>query len=444
MDYIALIEQMVNKCLKKGADAAEVYCESSRNLSVGIRNGEMETVQQAESHGVGIRVMVKGRMAFSSCNDLRDNALDETISSAVQFAGSTTPDENNVLPEDKGITEVEGLYDPQTSQVPLETKINLAKEVEKLAMKDPRITKSGGARYAEGEGQVFIANSNGYSKNYKASSCSFGVSVIAEKGDQKSPGGESCSRRYYSDLMKPNEIADKAVQEAVQMLDPRMVKTQRATVIFDSDVARSILGGILSAINGESVLQGASFLRERLDTTISSDLITIFDDGTVPKGLGSKWFDGEGVPTQKRIIVEKGVLKSFMYNTIAAKRAGVKSTGNASRRGFRSLPGIGAHNFYMAKGDSTPEKIIQATKTGLLLKGVTGYGINPVNGNFSGGASGFWIENGKIAFPVKGLTIAGKADEMLKTIDMVGTDLDLNRSFTAPTFRIPDMQIGGI
>ncbi|MCJ7581176.1 MAG: TldD/PmbA family protein, partial [Candidatus Aminicenantes bacterium] len=160
--------------------------------------------------------------------------------------------------------------------------------------------------------------------------------------------------------------------------------------------------------------------------------------------LGSKWFDGEGVPTQKRIIVERGVLKNFMYNTITAKRAGVKSTGNASRGGFRSLPGIGAHNFYMAKGDSTPDEIIQATKTGLLLKGVTGYGINPVNGNFSGGASGFWIENGKIAFPVKGVTIAGKADEMLNAIDMVGTDLDLNRSFTAPTFRIPNMQIGGI
>ncbi|MCJ7580719.1 MAG: TldD/PmbA family protein, partial [Candidatus Aminicenantes bacterium] len=331
MDYIALTEQLVNKCLKKGADAAEVYCESSRNLSVSIRNTEIETVEQAESHGVGIRVIAKGRMAFSSCNDLSEAALEETVSSAVKFAAIMTADENNVLPQDKGITEVEGLYDPQISLVPMETKINLAKEIEELAMKDSRITKSGGAGYSEGEGQIFIANSNGLSKNYKASSCSFGVSVIAEKGDQKSPGGESCNRRHYSDLKKPAEIAEKAIQEAVQMLDPRMVKTQRAAVIFDSDVARSILGGILSAINGESVLQGASFLRERLDMAISSDLITIIDDGTLPKGLGSKWFDGEGVPTQKRIIVERGVLKNFMYNTITAKRAGVKSTGNASR-----------------------------------------------------------------------------------------------------------------
>jgi PmbA protein len=159
--------------------------------------------------------------------------------------------------------------------------------------------------------------------------------------------------------------------------------------------------------------------------------------------MASKPFDGEGVPTQKRTIVDKGVLKGFMYNTIVAKRAGVQSTGNASRGGFRSIPGIGAHNFFMASGKDNPEDIIKATKNGLYLKGVTGYGIITVNGNFSGGASGFWIENGKITFPVKGLTIAGTAFEMLNAIDMVGNDLDLNRSFTAPTFRIKSLQIGG-
>ena len=180
-----------------------------------------------------------------------------------------------------------------------------------------------------------------------------------------------------------------------------------------------------------------------MDNKIASDLLTLIDDGTRPRGLRSKPFDGEGVHTQKRILIDKGILKGFMYNTIIARRAGVKSTGNASRRGFRSLPGIGPHNLYMAAGKDSKEKIIKATQNGLLLKGVTGYGINPVNGNFSGGASGFWIKNGKIVYPVKGLTIAGTADEMLNGIDMVGDDLDLNRSFTAPTFRIREMQIGG-
>jgi PmbA protein len=443
MDYKVLSEELVNKCLKKGADQAEVFIESGRNLSIEVRNGDIETVQEAATHGVGFRVFVQGKMAFSSCNDFENKALDNAVESAVRFAANTTPDENNVLPDDKGVTQVEGLYDPQISQVPMEKKIELAKKVEKLAMKDSRITKSSGASFSEGEAEVFLANSNGLLKNFKESGCGFGVSIVAEKGDQKSTGGESCSRRFFADLKPPEEIAQKAAKDAYEMLDPQMVNTQKASVIFDPDVARAILGGILAAINGERVLQGASFLGDKMDQKIASELVTLIDDGTRPKGMSSVPFDGEGVPTQKRIIVDKGVLKGFMYNTIVAKRAGVKSTGNASRGGFTSLPGIGAHNFFMAAGKDSPDEIVKATKVGLLLKGVTGYGINPVNGNFSGGASGFWVENGKITFPVKGLTVAGNAFEMLNSIDMVGNDLDLNRSFTAPTFRIKSIQIGG-
>jgi len=443
MDYKKLADQLVKKCLTRDADAAEVYIESGRNLSIQVRNGEIETIQEAATHGVGLRVFVKGRMAFASCNDFSDKALENAIESAVKFAGNTTPDENNVLPENRGITRVEGLYDPQISQIPMESKVDLAKKAEKLAMEDRRITKSSGARYAEGEGETFIANSNGLLKNSKMTVCSYGVSVVAEKEDQKSSGGESCSRRFFADLKLPEEIAEKAAKNAYEMLDPKMVKTQKASVIFGPDEAYAILGGILAAINGKSVIQGRSFLAKKMDQQIASKLVTIIDDGTRPKGLGSKPFDGEGVPTQKRIIIDKGVLKGFMYNTTTAKRAGVKSTGNASRGGFTSLPGISAHNFYMETGKTPPEEIIGVTKNGILLKGVTGYGINPVNGNFSGGASGFWVKNGRIAFPVKGLTIAGAAFEMLNGIDMVGDDLDLNRSFTAPTFRIKLMQIGG-
>lgn len=443
MDYKGLAEQLVKKCLKKGADAAEVYLDVGRNLSIRVRNGDIETVQEASSHGVGFRVLVKGKMAFSTCNDFSDPALDSAIISAIMFAKNTTPDPNNVLPDDTGITDITGLYDPQIKQISLEKKIGLAKKVENLAMKDSRITKSAGARYSEGEGEIFLSNSNGISKNCKMSRFAFGVSVVAEKGDQKSSGSESCSRRIFSDLKSPEKIAEKAAKDAYEMLDPQMVKTQEASVIFDPDVAYAILGGILGAIHGERVLQGASFLAQKMDQKIASELVTVIDDGTRPKGLASKPFDGEGVPTQKRTIIDKGVLKSFMYNTMVAKRAGVKSTGNAERGSSRTIPRIGPHNFYMESGESSPEEILKATKKGLYLKGVTGYGINPVNGHFSGGASGFWVENGKIAFPVKGLTIAGKADEMLNGIDMVGNDLDLFKSFTSPTFRIKILQIGG-
>ena len=443
MDIKGLAGQLVKRCVKKGADAAEVYIETGRNLSLDVRKGDIETVQEAASAGAGIRVFVKGRMAFASSNDLGEKALEDAAGRAIEFARVTTADPNNVLPDDPGVTEVAGLHDPGIALVPMEDKIELAKRLEKLAMKDPRITKSDGASYREWEGEVVIANSNGLLKGYRSTGCGCGVSVVAEKGEQKSSGGDSCSRRFYGDLKPAEEVAGKAAREAYEMLDPRPVKTQRAPVIFHADVSRALLGGIMAAIDGERVLQGASFLGKKLGQKIGSELMTIFDDGTRAKGLASAPFDGEGVPTGKRIIVDRGVLKGFLYNTAVAKRAGVESTGNASRGGFDSLPGIGPHNFTMAAGPAKLEDIVAATKTGLLVKGVTGYGINPVNGNFSGGASGFWIENGKIAFPVRGLTIAGTAEEILDGLDLVADDLDMNLSMAAPTLRIRSLQIGG-
>ena len=443
MDDKALAEQLVKKCLAKGADAAEVYVEASRELNVAIRNGDVETVQEAATSGVGVRVLLGGRLAFSHCNDVADAALDAAISNAIAFARTTTPDPSNVLPTEAAAEAIDGLYDPAIAKVPMEEKVNLARELEKLAMKDPRITKSAGARYGEEEAEIFLANSSGRSKGYRSSGCGLGVNVVAVKGEVQSPGGESCSRRFYADLLPASDIAARAAQNALELLGPRPVKTQRAAVLVDPDVARAILGGLVAAVNGEAVLQGASFLAAMLDKPIASDLLTLIDDGIRPKGLASRPFDGEGVPTQKRVIVDRGVLKGFMYNTIVAKRAGVKSTGNATRGGYASLPGIGPHNFSMAVGTLPPDEILKATKAGLWLKEVTGYGINPVNGNFSGGASGLWIENGKVAYPVRGVTIASTAKEMLNGIDMVGRDVDLNRGFAAPLFRITEMQIGG-
>ena len=443
MNYIELAEKLVKKSISLGANAAEVFLETNRNLSVNVLNSEIETIEESSSQGIGFRVFVDNKMGFSHCNDFSNSSLEDTLSRAIAFAKLSSPDENNVLSDDKGITSVEGLFDSGISTVAMDKKIQMALDLEKLAMSDKRITKSSGAGYGEGESEVFIANSNGISKSYKSSGCSLGASVVAEKGDQKNTGGEYCSRVFFSDLKPLEEIASVASRKAWELLDPVMISTQRAAVIFHPDVARALIGGIIAAINGERVLQGASFLKDWLNREFATSLLTIIDDGTRPKGLGSAPFDGEGVPTMKNTLVQNGVLKSFIYNTRAAKRAGVKSTGNASRGGFSSLPGIGTHNVYVEAGKHSKEEIIKATKKGLLLKEVTGYGIDSVSGNFSGGATGFWIVNGEIAHPVKGVTIAGKAFDILKAIDMMGNDLDMNRTFSAPTFRVAEMQIGG-
>jgi PmbA protein len=264
MNYIELTEKLVNRSLRLGADAAEVYLQTSRNLSVRVRNADIETVQEAAARGVGFRVFVDGKMGFSHCNDFSDRALEDTIKRAVAFARLTSPDENNVLPVDMPHVDIDGMYDPGIIEVPMDTKIQMALDLERMAMQDPRITHSSGASFGEGESEVFIGNSNGLLKSRKQSACSVGVSVVAEKGDERNTGGESSSRRFFRDLEDLEEIAAKASQKAWEMLDPRMVRTQRAAVIFDPAVGRSLLGGIIAAINGDRVNQGASFLGNRL------------------------------------------------------------------------------------------------------------------------------------------------------------------------------------
>ena len=443
MDYTKLTGQLVEKALKFGADSAEVYLETSRDLSVQVQDGEVESISEASSAGIGFRVIVGGRLGFSHCNNFEPRVLDDTLKRSIEFARLSTHDENNVLPASSASLMVNGLYDPAIAAVSIHKKIGMALDLEKLATSKPGITKSSGAGYGEGEGEVYIANSNGLSKSHKSSSCSLGVSVVAEKGDQKNTGSKYCSRRFFADLLSSDKIAAEAAGKALMLLDPVMIPTQRASVIFDKDVAFSLLGGILAALSGERVLQGASFLKDSMGKTIASELLTMVDDGLLEKGMGSTPFDGEGVPTQKRKLIEKGVLKGFLYNSSAAKRAGVSSTGNASRQGFSSLPGIGVHNLLVEPGKFNTSDIVKATNRGLLVMEVTGYGINPVNGNFSGGASGFWIENGAVKHPVKGVTIAGSARDILNAIDMMGNDIDLNRAMASPTFRVSEMQIGG-
>ncbi len=444
MNYKELTERLVEKCIQYGADEAEVFLQNSRNLSLRVRNSDIETIEQADSIGIGFRVIVDKRLGFSHCNDFSDKSLTETMKRAIAFAKLTTSDENNILPTDKGYNKVKGLFDPQIAEISMDKKIEMALELEELAMEDKRITDSSGSRYVDRETEVFLANSNGLSKSYKSAACSISVGVVAKKGDERSSGFDISTMRFFSDLDPLPEIAKTAARRAWEMLDPKPIQTQRASVIFDNRVSTRLIGGIIGALNGQRVLQGASFLGDYKDKKFASELITIIDDGLKEKGLATAPFDGEGVPKQKRTLVENGVVKNFYYNTYAANRAGVKSTGNASRGGYTRLPGIGTHNIMVPKGKHTPEDIIKETKKGLLVNNLTGSGLNTTTGNFTGGAEGFWIENGKILHPVKGLTIAGNADTVLRGVDMLGDDLDMSRTTITPTIRVKEMQIGGV
>lgn len=217
MDIKETAERYVAACREKGADAAEVYIESGRNLSIRVRNGEIETVEESSSHGVGFRVFVKGAMAFASSNDLAEKTCGEAIARAIAFARITTPDPSNVLPEDTGVGDAGLLYDPEIGRIPMDRKVDLAMKAEELALKDPRITLSDGAGYGEGETEIALANSGGLLKSYRATGCSFGVSVVAAKGEERSSGGESCGRRFFADLKPVEEVAGSAARKAWEM-----------------------------------------------------------------------------------------------------------------------------------------------------------------------------------------------------------------------------------
>jgi PmbA protein len=445
MDYKILAKSLVNKCLKKGATAVEAYLEEGRELDINVRNGEVEAVKEARAKGVGLRVIIGGRMAFVDSSDFSEEALALLVDKAVALARKSSVDKTNILPAESGEVKKMSIYDPSLNGVSLESKISLTKKLEKTALSlDPLIKRSDGANYYEAGWTVYIENSEGISASHRESYTTIGASVIAEDKGKMQPGYAYSSARFFADLKKPEELAKEAVDFAKSLFGGEPMKSQEVPVVFSPRAGRGLLYGLVRAINGEQVLQKASFLVGMLNNKIASDLVTIIDDGTMDKGVGSRPVDGEGVATRKKLVVDKGVLKTYFYNTRAAAKAGAKSTGNASRDGYSSLPGIGHTNFYLVNGKTTAEEIVKGVKNGLYLMATQGGGVNPVTGAYSTGAMGVWIEDGKKTKPVANITLAGNVFDMLKGIDAVGNDLEFEGSVAAPTFRIARMVIGGL
>jgi PmbA protein len=255
-------------------------------------------------------------------------------------------------------------------------------------------------------------------------------------------GSWSESRRFLADLSSPETVGRIAAERAVRMLGARKVPTQRVPVVFDPQMAASFIGALAGALNGDLVYKGASFLRDHLGKTIAPREFSVVDDGLLARGLATSPFDGEGVPTSTHAVIEKGVLQSFLYDTYTARKAGARSTANASR-GYNSLPGIGMHNFYLRAGSHPARRVISDVKNGLYVTSMLGRGANTITGEYSRGATGMWIENGELAFPVQELTVAGNLLDMLEGIDAIGDDLVFRSSVSAPTLRFAELTVSG-
>ncbi|HUU37332.1 MAG TPA: TldD/PmbA family protein [Candidatus Desulfaltia sp.] len=445
MDFKKIGEDVVKKAIKAGAEEAEAVIENAKEFSVNVRKGEVETLQKSVSKGLGLRVFVNKQLGFSYTSDLSPESLEDTVKKTVELAKITEAKPWQGLP-DFGPQPLHdlALYDPEIAAVPDEKKIAIAREAEKIAMaQDKRITNTEGGSFSNTEREAGLFNSKGISYVLKETSCGFSTYVVAGEGDNMQGGGWSSYKRYFKELSPVEDVAKKAAERAVAMLGAKPVETAKVPVIFDRYAAPSFWMGILYAINGDSVFRKTTFMTEMLDKPISSPLVTIYDDPTSQRFIASTPFDGEGNVTKKCTIVDKGILKTFYYDSQTARKAGVKVHTMARRYGYKSGPSAGFLCIVVENGKDNPVELFTGMKEGLLVTGMRGMGTDVTTGAFSVGCSGFWIKDGAKAFPVDGVTLGGTTLEILKAIDKVANDRDMRGGLNSPSFRVAEITVGG-
>lgn len=444
--YDQLASDVLARAKECGATEADIVVADGETFSVQVRVGAVDRLTKAREKRLGLRVFVGKRSATTSTSDFSKESLERLVSETCTLAKAVVEDQVSGLPDALQMARDWpdlDLYDDTT--LGTETQIEWAKRGEAAAFAaDPRVTNSEGAEFDSSSGRVVLANSHGFVGSYKSSSYSLSVSPIATD-----PGTGAMQRdawyevqRKFSRLASAESIGQEATKRAVRRLGARKVATKRVPVVFDQETAGSLLANLCSAVSGYGLYKRASFLLDQLDQTIASDLITVYDDGRMAGGLGSRPFDGEGLATRKNTIVERGVLKSYLLDTYSGKKLGLSSTGNAARSVGES-PSVGPTNFYLVPGVKSPQDIIGSVKEGLYVTDLIGFGINMVTGDYSRGACGFWIENGELTYPVEEITIAGNLKEMFKHIEMVGSDLVFRGRIASPTVKITEMMVAG-
>ena len=454
-DLSSLAQTVLQSALKAGATDAECVAYEGEEFSALVRLGQVETLKESGSRAVGLRVFNGLRTASTSSSDLSREGLERLVAGAIELAKVTSEDPFAGLPDASAFGKLEGdlaLYFDDVNQIAPAERIEIARRCEAAAMAyDTRIQNSGGGDFDTSTSRKVMVNSRGFEGHSRRSYCGFSAAPIAHDAD-----GRMHRSYWYSSsrtarlLENPEEIGVIAAQRTLRRLGARQVKTQRVPVIFAPEIARGIMGNIFEAANGDSIYRHASMFDGMLGERVAGENVTVVDDGTLVfdregvriGGFGTSAFDGEGLPTRRTVLVERGILKSYVMNTYTARKLGLASTGNASR-GLAGNPGIGAGNFYLEAGDTTPEALIADVKQGLYVTEVMGFGTNLVTGDYSQGAAGLWIENGELAYPVEQITIAGNLKDMYRNISAIGNDLKFRSASASPTIRVEGMTIAG-
>mgnify|MGYP000698835402 CR=1 FL=1 len=443
-DFLSIAGAGVETALRAGADAAEAFVTSGTSIEIDVRDGEVDTIKSAAEKGLGLRVLRGRRTGFSYTTDLSPRGLAAVAQRAVANAGLTAADEFTRLPEAApGYPEVD-VFDPALPGKQIEEKIGLARRMEAAARAyDPRVTIVESATYQDGTVEVGLVNSNGVSAYYQGSVCGLSIALTAREKDDHQTGFAMDFRLRFAEL-EPEAVGREAAARAVRMLGAQPQKGLEAPVVFDPFVMVSLLGVLAPALTAEAVQKGRSLFAGRVGQRVASELVTIVDDGTLAGGVRSAPFDGEGVPSSRSVLIEKGYLRGYLHNTYTAAKDGVVSTGNGVRASFKGGPEVGPTNFYLEPGDKSPAEIIGEISSGLYVGEVLGmHTANPISGDFSVGATGFWIEQGKMSYPVRGLAIAGNIRELLDAVDAVGRDLRFFGGKGAPTVRVRKLAVSG-
>lgn len=429
---------------RSGAAEAETYFEFITLAEVRVRDREVELIQQSAITGLGLRVLRDRKMGFMYTTDLRRTVVDELVNRTIALAGAAAARDENKLPDQifppQNNLEI---FDDAIAAMKPEELIPLARALEENAIaQDKRIETTQDTRAGYAVGEVHFTNTFIPYQFFQNTTCWLSCTAIATDGALKREGEYTDRKRIYQDLVTPERIGRKAAERALTRLGAKPVPSTKAPVIFEAEAAGGFVGGLLGAFNGLSVLEQRSFLAGKEGQQIASPLVTIVDDGIMRRGLGTRPFDGEGAQTRRSVVVDRGVLMKFLQTTATARRANVNPTGNAAR-GYDSLPAVGATNFYIDRGSSKPEAMIQEVPRGLYVTGTAGFGFDLASGEYSQQVEGAWIEGGKLTKPVEGVTVAGKLTDMLTGIDAVGRDLEFRTQIASPSLRFKELTIGG-
>lgn len=444
LELRSIAASAVEQALAAGATEAECTLSDGSEFSVSVRLGQVEKLKEADSCGVGLRVLLGQRQGSSYTSDLTPEGIAQMVASAIDIARITEADPHAGLPDPSELGQLTAdlaLYAPDGLSTA--EKIDLAKRAEQAALSlDSRITNSDGATFDSYSGTRVFANSRGFLGSYRSSSCSLSAVPVAKSEDKMERDYWYSIGRSHTALESPEHIGRTAAERVLRRLGARKIPTQQATVVLDPRVARSLLGHLFSAITGDAIYRKSSFLLDKINQQVAAPTVTIIDDPTIPGLFGTSPFDDEGVPGRRNVIVDQGVLKTYLLHTYTARKLGLQTTGNASR-GLTGAPGTGHGNLYLEAGSLSPAEIIKQVGTGLFITELIGQGVNTVTGDYSRGACGLWIENGELSYPVAEVTIAGTLGEMFLNILHIGNDLEFRGSTSAPTVAIGGMTISG-